>query len=211
MAVRFTCPVCPTVLKLSEAVNIERKVRCTGCGVVIMLTPDADSPTGMHAAVAEKKSKKGSGGSAGWRGQVPVMWGAAGLAVVILGFAIWWWMRPPSDRASIEGEVALNQIPLDKGTIKFISEDGKNITVLGLITNGRYKIEARHGPKIGPNKIEIRGERNTGKYIPKHGGRPGEEVEETVEAVSELYNTRTILKATVKPGNNVENFKVMPK
>src|SRR5213595_1763456 len=86
MSIRFTCTACHTVLKVAAVVTEQRKVRCTGCGMVILLTPDDDSPTGMTISVPEK------GGHAGphqQRLRRHVLIGVLVAILALLGFGIW--------------------------------------------------------------------------------------------------------------------------
>lgn len=207
MTVRFNCGACRAVLKVPEVVTVERKVRCTSCGVVILLTPDEASPTGMTATLPDtegKKSKHKAKVEAARQRRVLLV--VLGVVVVILAGGLLWTFWGPSNRAAVEGEVKLDNLPLANGTILFIAADNpKRISAKGTITNGHYKLAASEGPYIGMNNVEIRSPRLTGKIIEK--GR--DLIDETIEDVHADYNDKTKLQVDIKPGSNVlEVFKV---
>src|SRR5476651_1044329 len=57
MSIRFTCTACRTVLKLGEMIAEPRKVRCTGCGIVILVEPDPANPLGLTSSIPEQPDK----------------------------------------------------------------------------------------------------------------------------------------------------------
>jgi hypothetical protein len=114
-----------------------------------------------------------------------------------------------TDRGAISGAVTLDGKPLEQGSILFTPIEGTRGSVAGAkIENGRYQLPATIGPAIGRSRVEIRGMRKTGKMVPKAFGRPGEMVPEHVDAVPPKFNSKSELKAEIKPGDNIADFKV---
>jgi len=116
-----------------------------------------------------------------------------------------------SKQAAVTGEVTLDGDPVDGGTINFIPTGGDTagVTAWGKIEGGRYSIPASEGPAVGPNRVEIRWDRKTGKTIPAVPPAPPDTmIEETAQAVPARYNTESELKAEVKSGKNTFDFKL---
>ena len=192
MSIRFTCSACHTVLKVAAVVTEERKVRCTGCGIVIVLTPDDDSPTGMSISVPQKGGKPRLSS----RGRRNILIGVLVAILALLGFAIWYSTGGPTDRGAIDGYVNLDDGTLEKGQITFIPIDGtKGVTASAPIVRGRYSLSAADGPAIGINRWEIRGE--------------------TEGAVAKRYNVeskdRADTKIEIKAGSNTRTFELKSK
>jgi hypothetical protein len=113
-------------------------------------------------------------------------------------------------RAAVDGQVSVNHVALENGTISFSPIDGNSgPTAGGGITNGSYSIHAGKGPAVGWNLVTISGARKTGKRIPDpmHGML----VDEVVSVVPEQYNSRSTLKRELKPGKNVLDFDLSAK
>lgn len=209
MTIRFNCGACRAVLKVPEVVTEERKVRCTACGVVILLSPDETSPIGMTATLPDTSKKKMAIAKVEAARQRRVLLAVLGVLAVILAGGLWWTLWGPSNRAAVEGDVELDKLPMQNGTILFIAaDDPKKTSAKGTITNGHYKLAASEGPFIGPNKVEIRSPRFTGKLLIDKVHNP---IDETVEAVAATYNDKTILQVDIKAGARTENFKVKSK
>ena len=164
-----------------------KKVRCTGCGIVILLTPNEESENGLTASFPEQPAK--SNAMPDSRKRI-IMGSILGVLAVIVLAGLWWSFHAPSDRGAIEGEVSLDSGPLEKGTIEFTSPDTKQ-TARGPIVRGRYSIAASHGPSIGRNDVSITGDEGT--------------------AIALRYNTKSQLHAVIKAGSNTENFDVKSK
>ena len=132
------------------------------------------------------------------------------LTVVLLVFAIGCGKAEPA-RAPIGGEIKLDAKSLETGSILFVPMDGANGAVTGgPIENGRYAISQADGAALGWNRVEIRSSRNTGKTIYPYG--PGTAPStETIQMVAPQYNTKSTLKAEVKPGQNKADFEVTSK
>ena len=114
-------------------------------------------------------------------------------------------------RASVEGTVSLDGVPVDFGTIAFVPlETTQSPSAGGMVIKGAYKIDAERGPLPGTFRVEISGQKKTGEKkrardIPDFP--PSDEfVELTVELLPEKFNKQSTLRATIKPGRNAINF-----
>jgi hypothetical protein len=214
MSIRFNCLACRAVLKVPEVVTVERKIRCTSCNAVMVLTPDEMSPTGMTTSMPDTSKKADSKKRHEAAKQQRALLIVLPIVLLALGGIIWWaFFTGPSNRGSVEGEVTVGGISMEKGMIIFVSvDDEKKKSSPGTIEKGRYKLTASEGPYIGKNKVEIYSPRGTGKEVEKPGGRPGEMMEVMVESIHADYNTQTKLLADIKAGpNTLEPFKVKAK
>jgi hypothetical protein len=112
-------------------------------------------------------------------------------------------------RGAVSGKITLDGKPLASGSILFTPIQGTRGTATGgIIKNGAYQISASTGPAIGWNRVKIRATRNTGKMVPKPFSPPGQMVEEVAEAVAPKFNSDSVLKVDVKPGENTADFEV---
>src|SRR5947208_1413903 len=57
MAIRITCAACRTVMKVTEGLTEQKKLRCTGCKMLIMITPDPKAPDGLQISYPKKADK----------------------------------------------------------------------------------------------------------------------------------------------------------
>ena len=188
MSIRFTCVACKTVLKIGDRISEQRKVRCTGCGVVILLTPDEDAPDGMTTSIPQQTPKAKTGAASLGLNNWLILGGAAAALLLVLG--LWYALSGPGDRGAIEGEVLLDDLPMDSGTIVFMSIGAPKDTNVEIpIKLGHYKASASEGPAIGNNKVMIRGEGS--------------------QAVAAKYNLQSDMFILITPGSNTpEPYKV---
>lgn len=124
----------------------------------------------------------------------------------------------PSPRAGVEGEVTWNGRAVDEGIVLFIptaTVNGKNQPpVPAKISDGQYSLPATEGPIVGPNRVEIRATRKTGKKTPE----PTEAMKrfdptlKSVELVEQYlppqFNNSSTLSRQVEAGSNVLNFEL---
>jgi hypothetical protein len=77
-------------MKIDRRITEEKKVRCTGCRSVILLTPDDESPDGMLVSVPKKteKPKEMSVATKRW-----LLMAALGIILLIIAAGIWFSMR----------------------------------------------------------------------------------------------------------------------
>ena len=116
------------------------------------------------------------------------------------------------NRASIQGEVTLDGKPLEQGSILFTPLEGTKGTVAGgRIEGGRYRFSGDKGPAVGQNRVEICAWRKSGKMVQKPLAPRGEMIEGSVEAISPRFNSASVLKVEIEPGENTANFEVASK
>jgi hypothetical protein len=188
MSIRFSCPSCRAVLKIGEMITEAKKVRCTGCAIVLLVEPDDDNPNGLIVTIPRKPSRPKGAAGGGMRQQA-ILFTAAAVALLVILFGLWYMFSAPKDRASIEGDVTLDEVLLEGGTISFAPLDTTKPAVMGKIgARGRYSFSASNGPFIGTNRVEIHGTEN--------------------KPVAAIYNTNSELKYEVHPGSNTRDFTV---
>lgn len=177
-------------MKIAEAVTKPQKVRCSGCGLVILVTPDPKNPSNVLVSVPAQASKSQTKSASQQKILLLSILGALGL---FLALAIWYTEGGQPERAAAEGEVTYDVGPLEKGTITFtLLHDTKQITATATITKGRYSMRASRGPGIGTNKVEITGD----------GGAK----------IHPRYNSATELEVEIQAGHNaVKPFEVKSK
>ena len=154
MSIRFTCTACRTVMKIDSRITEEKKVRCTGCRIVILLTPDDEAPDGMLVSIPKKKDKPKGMSESLKRTLLSV---ALIVMAIIVAGGIWYSLSGPPTHATVVGDVNLDGAPLDKGTIEFSTLGQKKITATAGIVRGRYEIRAG----LGNNKVKITGDEGT--------------------------------------------------
>ena len=127
-------------------------------------------------------------------------------------------VEKPIPRASVQGEVRWNGKAVDEGIVLFIPTtpvNGKNQPpVPAKISGGHYSLPATEGPTVGPNRIEIRATRKTGKKTPE----PTEAMKrfdptlKSVELVEQYlppqFNNSSTLSRQVDAGSNVLDFEL---
>jgi hypothetical protein len=75
------------------------------------------------------------------------------LAIGLLSLAS---CGPHSDRLQVSGEVTLDGVPLDGGTIRFTSLRGQKLLASGaVVQNGEYRVPAEKGLTPGSYHVEI--------------------------------------------------------
>lgn len=69
----------------------------------------------------------------------------------------------PSGKRVISGTVTHNGQPVDAGRVSFVPIEGtKGPINVGMITDGRYRIEARAGVPAGTYRVEVSARKKTG-------------------------------------------------
>jgi hypothetical protein len=113
----------------------------------------------------------------------------------------------PSDRAPVRGSVRYGGQPVDQGGIAFIpvgdAQGAEHVRAAAEIKDGQYELDARHGPSLGKNRVQITWRKKTGRQLP---GERGHVREETVQAIPPRYNTQTELIRDVQPKPNTFDF-----
>ncbi len=210
MSIRFACPACDTTLKIESMIKAPKQVRCTKCNVVIILTPDLLSETGVTPTLfdltSEKDLQRAEEQARLKKIVLSVLGGIIGLVVLI---GLWWTFSPAADRAAISGQVTINDgAKLEKGKITFFGIDNTNIKAEADIIDGRYQLSASDGPALGNNKVQISSRRPSGRT---KIGPNGEDIDILEEFVDPDFNTKSTLTADVQSGTNTLSFEVKSK
>jgi hypothetical protein len=104
----------------------------------------------------------------------------------------------------VRGEVTFDGKPLEEGVVRFVPVDGQTGTASALIEGGKF----REKVPVGTHRVEIsapklpRGMRSA-KEMKRGTVDEGAALE---ELIPERYNSRTELKADVRPGANDVRF-----
>ena len=172
-------------MKIDSRITEEKKVRCTGCRIVILLTPDADEPDGMLVTIPKKSDKPRGMSTALKQG---LLLGALAIMAIVVAVGLWYTLSGPKTHATVEGDVTLDNVPMEKGTIEFETVGSpKVIRAKAGIVRGRYSISAG----LGMNKVRITGDEGVN--------------------VGPKYNKETDLEFVVGPANNQKLFEVKSK
>ena len=113
------------------------------------------------------------------------------------------------NHTAVRGEVTLDGKPLEQGSILFMPIKGTRGVATGTgIRHGRYEISNTTGPAVGWNRVQIQAMRGTGTMVPSPLAPPGRMIEMETAAVAPRFNSASILKFEIKPGDNSANFDV---
>jgi hypothetical protein len=74
-------------MKIGDGLAEPKKVRCTGCGMVILLTPNAADPANPSLSFP-RKTETGKGMSESQRGMLLLV--GVGVLVVVAVAGLWW-------------------------------------------------------------------------------------------------------------------------
>ena len=90
MPIRITCAACRTTMRVPEGFTEPKKVRCTQCGILMLLTPDPTKTDGVNISIPRKtgRSSDPSAGPSQW-----LVLGAIAAGIVVLLFVLWWFFR----------------------------------------------------------------------------------------------------------------------
>jgi hypothetical protein len=177
-------------MKLGDTITEQKKVRCSGCGAVILVEPHPTNPGEVTTSIPKRRDKP-KGMSDTMRRNI--LMAIVAVLILIMAIGIWWTQSGPSLTAAVAGDVTLDAAPLVKGWIIFVPLDtSKGVTEVKIpIERGSYSIRASRGPLIGMNKVQILGNE--------------------IEIVAKEYNTESDLTFDIKAGPNKADFKVTSK
>jgi hypothetical protein len=108
-------------------------------------------------------------------------------------------------RPAVEGEVTLDGLKVDHGSIEFIPEDRTNAPAGTAIVDGKYEIDNTRGPVPGTYRVAIRWDKKTGRQIPT----PGDNTVMTDESKQIVAEAKE--KVEIKAGGNKLNFDLKSK
>lgn len=113
-----------------------------------------------------------------------------------------------TDRLSVEGNVTFDGSPVAEGTINFMPLPGTDSPTAGAtIRDGHFSIPADKGLKSGEFEVTVKAVRSTGKQV--KNPESGEMMDEFEAFIPDRYNTKTELRAQVKPGEkNIVDFEL---
>jgi hypothetical protein len=175
-------------MKVGQSFSEPKKIRCSGCRTLILLTPDPTNPS--NVAVSFPRTKAKQSGMTETHKRI-ILYSAFGAMCLFLAYALWSGRTPPN-RAAVEGKVTIDGVAMNSGTIRFDSFDGK-FSASGEITRGTYSISAAKGPWLGMNKVKIKC------------------VEKDVDRVAPRFNAEDQYKVEIKAGTNNHNFDPLSK
>lgn len=122
------------------------------------------------------------------------------------------------ERALVRGTVTLDGVPIAEGTIVFLPDEGlQGPSTGGKIQDGAFLLPRDVGPILGPHRIEIQAVRIEGTSQiegvsgAESGPSAGGSVDNVVMYIPEKYNTKSILKEVIKPGENELLFDLVTK
>lgn len=95
--------------------------------------------------------------------------------------------------------------PIGVGRITFLPTDAKAVKRGGRFENGHYRLAPPEGPPPGDHRVEIHWLKPTGK---KYHNEFKEELDVLEEGLPDKYHKGSALKATLKPGKNVVDFRL---
>jgi hypothetical protein len=117
------------------------------------------------------------------------------------------------NRASVEGTVQLDGVPIADGYVMFRPEPGTaGPDVAGAVKNGKYLIPTKDGPVPGTYTISVTSSVPTGKKI--KAPYTGQEVDETKELIPDQYtgvHRKSTLTAQIESGKNTVNLDLKSK
>ena len=110
---------------------------------------------------------------------------------------------------AISGKVTLDNQPLEKGVITFISASDPNSTAGGVVEKGAYSIPYDDGLHPGTYKVSVIANQPTGREV-KDPDNPKSKIAEEIQVIPDRYNRQTQLSAEVKAGaSNTFDFELV--
>lgn len=121
--------------------------------------------------------------------------------------------NPNPQRVAVTGRVTLDGAPAPAGTIVFVPAVPGQMQAQGIISDeGTFAIAAADGPSPGDYKVEIQCAKKSGRRVASLSSTDGTgKIDERVPVVPTKYNTATVLRQTIAPGENVLEFKLQSK
>ncbi|HJZ55627.1 MAG TPA: DUF1416 domain-containing protein [Gemmataceae bacterium] len=108
-----------------------------------------------------------------------------------------------NSEATVTGEVTLDNQPLKKGRIQFVSADGKTTAAEAEVADGKYAVKVAPGEY----KVKISADKVVGKHK-MYDTPDSPEVEDVRQLIDARFNDNTELKMTVQSGSQEKKFEV---
>jgi hypothetical protein len=129
-------------------------------------------------------------------------WFAVGLLTLSGLLLVFGWSK---SGPTVAGVVKVDGEPLAKGSISFVSVDGRGPGGGDIIKEGRYRIEK--GLTVGKYRVEIQGTRRTQKKV-ADTLVPADQVLEEAAVVPLEFNRNSTLFKEVRAGHNPIDFEL---
>lgn len=100
--------------------------------------------------------------------------------------------------ATVNGEVTMDATPVASGVVTFVKEGGPVVREGAIIKDGAFHTQLAPGKY----KLELTGQKVTGKRMQKGFDGKDEEIELTGELFPERYNLKSELTQEIHPGTN---------
>ena len=113
--------------------------------------------------------------------------------------------EPPT--GMIAGEVTIDGQPLKDGRIQFTPLDGQSQPGGATVVDGKFTAKA----PVAKMRVEINGNKPTGKKIKAYDTPESPLMDEIVELVPPKYNINSDLTLDVKPGNQEVKYELKSK
>jgi hypothetical protein len=109
-----------------------------------------------------------------------------------------------NNAAHLSGQIRLNGVPIENGSIRFTPTDGKGPTAEVFIENGKYVVTTAPGPR----RVEIRDRKVVGsRHL--HKEDPSTPMVDVVEVtVPARYNTASELTTNLESGSKTQDFEL---
>lgn len=106
--------------------------------------------------------------------------------------------------SAVSDIVALDDQPIENGTVEFLPADGQGPTAAAVIEDGRYQVRVAPGRK----EVRIVGYRKTGErhVVPGDSSSPMMDIQEQI--VPARYNTASELRCDIALGRGVHEFEL---
>jgi hypothetical protein len=103
--------------------------------------------------------------------------------------------------ATVSGEVKVDGVPVEKGTITFTPADGKGQPVTADVVNGKYEVRTTAGKKTVMISAPVVVEKRKDSTAPD-----AQWIESTKESLPDKYHSKSELTLDVQSGSNTKDW-----
>jgi len=138
----------------------------------------------------------------------------APVCLILLGMGLWTGCGPdnPLNRLPVSGEVQLDGLPLDQGTIRFTPEGKEGVASGALITNGQYAIPTEDGLPVGKYRVRINAPEGAGAGSDPNQPPGPTTAQPARERIPPKYNTQSeIVEEVTADGPNEFSYDIPTK